>query len=224
MFVTLPFLLLLLDYWPLRRFSLSTIHHSTTPAPHCLWRRATPILSLVGEKLLFFALAIGSCLITVRTQKNGGAVRSLAETPLGLRIENAVLSYLTYVRRMFWPSDLAVFYPHPKTIALWQAGGAALVLGVLSWLVIRQAGKRPWLSIGWLWYLGTLVPVLGLVQVGWISGADRYTYIPLIGLFVMLAWGGLDWARERRGARIAVVVTGVIALVACTGMSWRQAQ
>jgi tetratricopeptide (TPR) repeat protein len=179
---------------------------------------------LVGEKLPFFALTIGSIIVTVWAQKTGGAVRSLAEIPLGLRLENALVSYLLYVRKLFWPSDLAVFYPHPKAIAFWQAGAAALVLGAASWLVLRQAGKRPWLSVGWLWYLGTLVPVLGLMQVGWLSGADRYTYIPLIGLFVMLAWGGVDWAGERPRARAGVVVVGLIGLVACAGMSWRQAQ
>ena len=222
MLVTLPFVLLLLDFWPLQRFSfpLRNTKHETRNTEHAAM---TP-LRLLLEKLPFFGLTIASSLITVWAQKSGGSVRSLAAIPLGLRVENALVSYLVYIRRMFWPSGLAIFYPYPKAIAFWQAGGAALLLAVVSWVVIKQAKRRPWLIVGWLWYLGTLVPVLGLIQVGMQSSADRYTYVPLIGLFVMLVWGGADlaarWPRSRGGfVRIALIV-----LAGCAGLSWLQTQ
>jgi len=172
MLVTLPFVLLLLDYWPLGRFPRVGLG--------LCWKR-------VWEKTPLFVLVAGYCIVTYLAQQRGGAMKQL---PIGNRIENALVSYTSYIRKMFWPSDLAVFYPHPgDTLLLWQVAGAGLVLACITAWVIRAAPKRPYLVVGWLWYLGTLVPVIGLIQVGEQAMADRYTYIPLIGLFIMVAWG-----------------------------------
>jgi Tfp pilus assembly protein PilF len=198
MVVTLPFVLLLLDYWPLRRG----------------WR--------VREKVPFLAIAAGLSLVTWLVQRRFGAIISLASAPLSLRIENALISYLAYLGSMFWPSRLAVLYPYPHALPLWQWAASAVVLAAISVAVARQLGRRPYLAVGWCWYLGTLVPVIGLVQVGMQSRADRYTYIPLVGLSIILAWGGAEllegWPRARR----PVIAGAAVAGVACAVVSWVQ--
>ncbi len=216
MLVTLPFVLLLLDYWPLGRSaecgvrsaeSLATRH---TP----LHRPTIPAFRLVLEKVPFFALAAASCVVTFIVQRGAGAVRSLETMPLEFRITNALISYVRYVGKMVWPAKLAVFYPAPaEWPALWVAL-AALGLAGVSVLALRRARRAPWFAFGWLWYGVTLLPVIGLVQVGQQAMADRYTYIPLIGLCVALVWGGADlaccWAR--RGIRPSPGGAGVLPL------------
>ncbi len=164
MIVTLPLVLLLVDIWPLRR----------RPA--------------IREKLSLFGIAAVAAVFTVVVQQASGAVRALAIVPIGMRIENAVVSYAWYIWKTVWPSDLAVFYPYPKLIPLWQPFAAAVVLAGVSVLVWRFRRERPYLLTGWLWYLLTLAPVVGLVQVGSQARADRYMYVPMIGLLMMLAW------------------------------------
>jgi Flp pilus assembly protein TadD len=191
MLVTLPFLFLLLDYWPLRRF----------PAPPAPGRRpkrkkagprASP-QSLLWEKLPLFALTLVSCAITFTAQRRGGSVALLEQLSLWRRLDNAVVSYVAYAWKTIVPKDLCAFYPFPDAPQpLWQFAAALLVLAGVSYLAVWSGRERRYLAVGWLWYLGTLVPVIGLVQVGEQALADRYTYIPLIGLFLMLSWGAHD--------------------------------
>ncbi len=181
MLVTLPFVLLLLDYWPLGRMRLE----GTAAKDGRL-----PVSKLVREKAPLLALSVASSVVTYLAQQHGKAVGSLEEFPFGIRVANAMVAYVTYIAKMMWPRKLAVFYPHPgDSLAIWQVVGAGLLLVCISFLVIRAARSRPYLPAGWLWYLGTLVPVIGLIQVGMQRMSDRYTYVPLIGIFIIIAWG-----------------------------------
>jgi len=204
MLVTLPFLLLLLDYWPLRRLS--------HPAhQHC---RTSP-LRLVLEKLPFFALAAASSVITFFAQQRVGAVASLENISMGMRVMTAVMAYFSYLAKTFWPRPLAVFYPYR---ADWHIGIVVLTgffllaLSVVSLLAGRQ---RPWLIVGWFWFLGALVPVIGLVQVGAQALADRYTYLPLIGIFIIIAWESSDLLKRWRCQQAGLAALGVTAVAAC---------
>ncbi|MBI4454448.1 MAG: tetratricopeptide repeat protein [Acidobacteria bacterium] len=175
MLVTLPFVLLLLDYWPLRRVKWHSLRSQGS--------------RLAREKLPFFALTVASSAVTFWAQRAGGAVQTLQGLALPSRIANAAVSYAEYIEKMVWPRNLAVFYPHPETIATGKTIAAFLLLACLTVLVIQFAGRHPYLIVGWLWYLGTLVPAIGLVQVGEQAMADRYSYLPFIGMFIMIAWG-----------------------------------
>jgi len=199
MLVTLPFLLLLLDVWPLRR----------------VWSKG-----LLLEKLPFFALAGVAAVVTFLAQQSGGAMGTTETFPIGLRIENALVSYVTYIAQMFWPKGLAVYYPYPSSIPAWKPILAGALLVGVSLAVVRYFREFPYLAAGWCWYLGTLVPVIGLVQAGEQAHADRYTYLPSVGLCIMLAWGAADilkrwhstWPSTWPSARIAV---GGLAALAC---------
>lgn len=189
MLVTLPCVLLLLDYWPLRR----------PWAPRLVW-----------EKLPLLALSAAACVVTVFAQQAGGAVRTLASVPLWLRVENTLVSYVQYVVKAVRPIDLAVFYPYPAAVPAWQALAAGAGLAVVTAVAVRLRCRCPYLLIGWLWFLGTLVPVIGLVQVGEQALADRYSYIPLIGLFLAAVWGGADALARWRAAGAKGVLAGLI--------------
>ena len=181
MLVSLPFVLLLLDYWPLGRLSLGDRKKRN------FWSAAR---KLIWEKAPLFALAAASSVVTIVAQQKGGAMIALERFPFGVRAGNAVVAYVEYIVKSFWPKGLAAYYPHPvDALPAWQVAGACLLLPAVSVLVMRAARHHPYLAVGWLWYVVTLVPVIGLVQVGEQSMADRYTYIPLIGVFVMVAWG-----------------------------------
>ena len=211
MIVTLPFTLLLLDVWPLGR----------APLPW-RWNTAKPLLL---EKLPLLALAAGASVFTLLAQGYGGAVAPLAGIPLTLRLENALVSYLAYIRDMLWPTGLAVLYPNnPNALPVLGVVAAGLALAGVSLLAARQFRARPNLAVGWCWYLGTLVPVIGLVQVGSQSRADRYTYIPMIGLSIMLAWGAAELFARRPRTRKAVVAAAVAACSACLVVTWFQVQ
>jgi tetratricopeptide (TPR) repeat protein len=175
MLITLPFVLLLLDYWPLGRFNKSSL-----------------ALPLVWEKTPLFVLAAASSVVTFFAQQR--AVGSLEAFPIIVRISNALVSYISYIVKMILPHNLAVLYPHPKDFPMWQVAGACLLLVFISFMAVKTFKRRPYFLIGWLWYLGTLVPVIGLVQVGSQAMADRYTYIPLTGIFIIIAWGVSDLA------------------------------
>lgn len=211
MLVTLPFLLLVLDVWPLQRISLR--RDAGRDGAALLW-----------EKWPFFALSFVFCLVTFWAQKKGGAVASLDHLPLEVRAANAVVAYATYLHKMVWPTDLAVFYPHP---GLWPWGvvtvSAILLTGITA-AVIWQAKARPWLLCGWLWYVGTLVPVIGLVQVGDQAYADRYTYVPLIGIFVAIAWEAHARCSGRPRFTFWTRLTLAMALLACCMLTHRQLQ
>ncbi len=210
MLVTLPFVLLLLDYWPLQRLHLSTLNSqpSTTQPPSTL-------LHLALEKLPFFALTVISCMVTFLAQSEGGAVRPLALFSLTQRVANAIVACATYVQKTLWPAGLAVFYPLPDNISVAAAFVAgALLLGITAW-VVWSARRRPHLAMGWFWFLGMLVPVIGLVQAGMQQIADRYTYLPLVGLFVMVVWEVAERLSglRRRTAVLTAAASG--ALLAC---------
>jgi len=214
MLVTTPFILLLLDFWPLRRMR--------NAGPPFIFHLSSFILL---EKVPFFALSVASSVVTFKVQRAGGAV-STALT-VGERIANAVVSYARYIRKMFWPDDLSVLYPHPGHWPLWQVIACAAFLASACVLVAMFGRRRPYLITGWLWFLGTMVPVIGLVQVGIQSMADRYTYVPLIGLFIMVVWGLGDLIAERlpqawQGRTLAIVAAP--ALAACAALTVRQVQ
>ncbi len=183
MLVTLPFVLLLLDYWPLRRFEESGKVTGRGVA------QSSALGPLLVEKIPLFALAALACIVIFIAQLKGGAVAPLQTTPLSVRVANACISYVIYIEKTILPADLAIFYPHPGFLPIWQVAGAAVLLGAVTFAVILLGKKHPCLPLGWLWYAGTLVPVIGIVQVGSQAMADRFTYIPLIGLFIMAAWG-----------------------------------
>jgi len=199
MVVTLPFVLLLLDYWPLGRAA------------------RTPARRLIREKLPLFALSLASAVVTFTVQRQAGAVRALDVLPLPRRIASAALGYWEYVWQTIWPMDLALLYPHPATVSWLLAGVALPALALVTTVTVRMARRSPWLPVGWLWFLGTLVPVIGLVQVGSQRIADRYTYVPTIGLFVILAWGGAELARRLRVNQRATVAV-VVALAGAGGV------
>lgn len=190
MLVTLPFVLLLLDYWPLDRIRLG-------------WR-------LIWEKLPLIVMAGGSSVLTYLAQKTGGAVSGFEAVQLGVRVSNGVVSYASYFLKMIWPRNLAAAYPHPgDSLSSLAVAGALILLSALTYAAIRESRRRPYLLFGWLWFIGTLVPVIGLVQVGSQAMADRYTYIPLIGLFIAAVWfigEGRKGERTIAGGGLAVVL------------------
>jgi tetratricopeptide (TPR) repeat protein len=227
MLVTLPFVLLLLDYWPLRRLSLPALHssiHSTLrfgiASPPEPWTASS--LRLLLEKLPFFGLALIASTVTYLVQKTGGAVSSLMVVPLPSRVANAVVAYVAYTAKTAWPSHLAVVYPHTVHLPIAGVVGAALLLVLLTAIFTLAAVRYPYLLVGWLWFLGTLVPTIGLVQVGSQSMADRYMYLPGIGLFVMLAWGVTDLLKGRPFGRFVLTLAGFGAVAVCAACTLTQ--
>jgi len=178
MLVTLPFVLLLLDFWPLNRIQISN-----PPA----FRR--DLFGLIREKTLFFILIFGVSVATFITQNKGDVLPPLSHISTFLRIENVIVSYSKYLWKMIWPFGLTVAYPYPNFLPLWQVITSLSLLICISFLSIYFVKRAPWLIVGWLWYLGTLVPVIGIVVIAEQAMADRYTYVPLIGIFIMIAWG-----------------------------------
>ena len=208
MLVTLPFVLLLLDYWPLGRI---------------LGPARSTFVSLLVEKVPFLVLSAASSVVTFLVQRKWGAVASVAEIPWVDRLANAVVAYAAYLRKTIWPSDLAFFYPLPHERPLGQVALAALVMIGLSALVLRGSRRHPYLATGWGWYVVTLVPVIGLVQVGDQAMADRYTYVPSIGLFVIAAWGGAEVLGRRRLHSRALASLAAGLSLACGLATWFQA-
>ena len=212
--VTLPFVLLLLDYWPLSR--LRTDAASALPDGRLLQR------ALV-EKLPLLLLVVAMGAIAYVVQRESGAMSREPMLPFQFRLMNAIDSYGVYIAQSFWPTDLAVFYPHPlRQVSVLQTGAVALGLAAATTAVARVAATRPYLIVGWLWYVGTLIPVIGLVQVGMQARADRYMYIPQVGLCIMLAWGAADVAGRRRTWHLALAATGCAVTVALAIVSGRQ--
>ena len=202
MVITFPFVLLLVDYWPLERMQGGNLDR------------------LVLEKTPLMALSAGSAIITMIAQRSGGAVRSVIEYPLGVRLENAIVAYVMYLGKAVWPARLAPMYPHPgDSLPAWEVAACALLLALITGFTLYLRSR--YLAAGWFWYLGTMVPVIGLVQVGGQAMADRYAYIPFIGLFVMTVWGIADLARER-GLRKWAAATGSVIVLALCGVSYVQ--
>jgi tetratricopeptide (TPR) repeat protein len=159
-------------------------------------------------------------LVTYFAQQSTGAVKAIS---LVMRVENAVVSYVVYIRQMLWPTRLAIFYPFPEAIAAWQIAFAVVVIPGVSAMAIHAWRTRPYLGMGWFWYLGTLVPVIGLVQVGMQSHADRYMYIPMVGILVIVAWGAVDIVKKWPQAKFAVAAAGVAGCLACLAITPAQA-
>ncbi len=210
MMVTFPFVLLLLDYWPLRRIPRPQTNVSAAiDFPVQPWR------SLVLEKVPFLLLSAASSYLTVKVQNATGAVVALDKLPIGLRIENAIVSILIYLRRTIWPDDLAVFYPHPHGFPAAVLAGAGLALLAVTGVAVWLRRRQPSLLVGWLWFLGTLFPVIGLVQVGAQGMADRYTYIPLIGIFIAATWGAARLAEISHWPMPILRGSAALALTSC---------
>ncbi|MGA2243224.1 MAG: tetratricopeptide repeat protein, partial [Verrucomicrobiota bacterium] len=248
MLVTLPFVLLLLDYWPLGRIS----DFGFRPALHSLWAkggisdlksvlRSAPlnpikgcghhgalrpqpptIQRLIAEKLPFLLLAVASSVVTYLGQKSEGAMMTLEQIPLGVRLAKVPVNYVTYLRNTIWPEGLAIPYPHPSAFPVFLVVLCTLLLAGVTVLVLWAARTKPYAAVGWFWFLGTLVPVIGLVQVGNTPVADRFTYVPQIGLYLAVAWAIRDltvsW-RYRRQALVMVVAMVIAALMVC---AWKQ--
>jgi tetratricopeptide (TPR) repeat protein len=213
MLVTVPFLLLLLDLWPLRRWEL----------PHWPPRR------ILLEKLPLLALVFASCLVTLLAQKAGGAVSSLDRLSWAWRLINTPVAYAMYFLKSLWPRHLAYSYPHPGSLPMEQLGdwvvmavGATLCLGLLSVIAFNVARRWPYLLVGWLWFLGMLLPVIGLMQVGQQAWADRYAYLPLVGVYVMISWSLIQLIHQRPALRRAVIVVVVGLLLVLLPCTWRQ--
>jgi tetratricopeptide (TPR) repeat protein len=215
MLVTLPLVLLLLDVWPLGRLRL---WKADTPGAGAIddaaaAARRRSLGRLVLEKAPLLALALASSIVTAVVQR--GAMSDADALSLDIRLANAALSYAAYLGKAVWPSGLVAFYPYPTGVETWQWLGAAVIVAVITVAVLLAARRRPYLAVGWLWFLGTLVPVIGLVQVGLQGMADRYTYVPLIGLFIMVAWGMADLVAAWPRARRTVMVGAWLILAAC---------
>ena len=200
-FVTLPLLLLAADFWPLGRFASD---------PGERGRRA---LRLVLEKVPYAVLAAGASALTLSAQRRGGALEALS-LAFPVRAENAVVSVVRYLGKTVWPSRLAVFYPYPDSASLaWKAAAAAVLVAAITVIAIRQARRRPWLLAGWAWYVIALLPVIGLVQAGWQAYADRYTYVPSIGLLAAVVWTLADAPRGRLPARVPAAAAVAVCIV-----------
>jgi tetratricopeptide (TPR) repeat protein len=201
MLVTWPFVMLLLDYWPLERF------------------KRTSAWCLVREKMPFFVMTVVASILTFLVQQAGGSLTAEQHLPLSARIGNALISGCRYLGKLLWPTDLAIMYPHPEQWPVGQvllAGGFLLGISGLLYLARR---RYPFLLVGWLWFLGTLVPVIGLVQVGIAAMANRYTYIPLIGMLMLAVWGVSELARKWRYSVVALSTAGLAALLACMALT-----
>jgi tetratricopeptide (TPR) repeat protein len=208
MLVTWPFVMLLLDWWPLKRF---TIHDSR----FTIW-------PLLREKIPFFGLAAAASVVTYLVQKNGGAVMSMATLPFGVRLENALISYCRYLGKLFWPVNLAIFYPHPVYWPMEQvllAGG--LLLGITVWCVVVRR-QYPFMLMGWLWFVGTLVPVIQLVQSGNQMMADRFSYIPSLGVTILIIWGVCELIRQWRYQTMVLSLAGCATVSFCLVLTWQQ--
>ena len=248
--VTLPFALLLLDYWPLQRFApkksaqeiRTEVNKSRAedkrkgksrkkhPAEGAVkvekpsdnkyqWPLIRPLLR---EKIPLFALTVLSSILAYIAEQRGGSVGSMEDFPLSDRIANAFVSYILYIGKMIWPSHLAVYYPYPGFRPIWQVVGVVFLFIAVILLVIRAVKRFPYLAVGWLWYVGTLVPVIGIVQLGSHAMADRYTYIPLIGLFIMAAWGVPDLLKGWRYRKATLFLSSALSLSCLFMATWTQ--
>ena len=226
MLVTLPFVLLLMDYWPLRRLEAEKQSGSgerKVSKERNVINRKAQIIDLVKEKISFFALAAVSSVITFFVQRNSGVMSSWEGLPMDIRLANASVAYANYIVKTIWPTGLAMFYPLLMSrLPAWQIVAAGLTLVSLSIAVIRAARRCPYLVVGWLWYVGTLVPVIGIVQVGAQSMADRYMYVPMIGLTIMMVWAAADLVDRLSIRRVVVSATAVAMVVVFSAVTWMQ--
>ena len=218
MLVTVPFVLLLLDYWPLDRFRLDQIFNRDGK------QERTRFFQLVFEKVPFLILAVGASAVTFLAHQKAGGIYSLESLPIDVRMTNASVSYVKYIGKLFYPAKLAVLYPHPHTVSWVNTLGALGLLAGISWIMFRHAKSHPYLSVGWLWYLGTLVPVIGFVHAGSQALADRFVYVPFLGLYVVVAWGipelTAGWTHKKLG--LPVLSTALFSVLML--LTWNQVQ
>ena len=221
MLVTLPLVLLLLDVWPLGRVSLTAVPSSGSQLASA--RNQWSVFGqLVGEKAPFVVLAVTSAAVTLLNQARVGAVQELGTLSIESRLANALASYVAYIGKTVWPAGLAPFYPYPQSLSWWWAGAALLALVGASLGALRMARHRPYVLVGWLWYLATLLPVIGLVQVGGQAMADRFTYVPIIGLFLIVSWGMPDLLARWRYRHVALQTAAAVAILACAATASAQ--
>lgn len=221
MIVTLPFVLLLLDYWPLARFTLKGLR----------LHRSVPKISVAStsrcilEKLPLLVLSVITSIAVYRVQQGEGILRTWVDFPLNVRLANALVCYISYIWKIIFPTSLAALYPHPgNSLPLWKPIVCFVILAFVSLVVIQKVRKYPYLAVGWFWYLGTLVPVIGLIQVGDQAMADRYTYLPSVGIFIIVAWGAAELVAKWQYIKIPLAILVVIAvgvLTICTRMQVR---
>ena len=222
--VVFPFILMLLDYWPLARYQSHKSAHKSAHKPGMAMGLIGSISASIKEKIPFFVIAVAGSVLTFVAQKSGGAVTALDILPLNVRITNALLSYAAYLGKAFWPHKLVILYPYPDTIPVWHLAISTVLLGFISLWAIKTVREKPYVIVGWLWYLLILVPVIGIVQVGIQAMADRYAPIPLVGIFIILVWGvsdvSSDW--DHRKAKLAVLA--IMPLLILMTTTWKQAQ
>jgi Flp pilus assembly protein TadD len=223
MLVTLPLVLLLFDVWPLRRLSFGGPGEAGGAGPSARRAPRARVGWLLLEKAPFLVLSLASSVLTFLNQASAGSVRDLGSFPLQLRAANALMSYVIYAVKMMWPAGLAGFYPHPTSMpSWWVVLGAALLLAVLTLGAVRAAPRYPYVLVGWLWYVVTLVPVIGLVLVGDQARADRFTYVPLIGLFIVVAWGVPDLVARWPHRRYILAAAAAVAVLCCAAVARAQ--
>lgn len=228
MLVTLPFVLILIDIWPLERLTVgprsAPSNNGRVSESQNLWStiKQISLYKSVGEKIPLFMLSATSSIITYFVQAHTGAVRALDQIALDRRIANALTSYTDYIEKMFVPINLSILYPFPSNISPWHVAISTFVLMIITFLSLRYFRKKPYFFTGWLWYLGTLVPVIGIVQVGSQAMADRYTYIPLIGLFIIVAWGVPDLLKKLPAKKSILSGAAVLIILIVSVISWNQ--
>jgi len=218
MLVTLPFVLLLMDFWPLGRLQLG----QEIKEGHIKVQKSSA-LYLVVEKIPFFALTAIASVAAYITQRKGGAVPAMDFDLLKMQTANAFVSYVSYIGKMIWPGKLAVYYPHPGMLPVWQVVGAVLLIACVSVFGVWKWRKFPYFTFGWFWFLGTFVPVIGFVKIGNFLMADRYTYVPLIGIFIIIAWGIPELVAQWRYRKIWLATLATVVLTILMAMTWKQA-
>lgn len=227
MLVTLPFVLLLMDYWPLYRIRLDASKDndgSSKRVAELLMEQKEIIKKLILEKIPFLILSLASIYVSSISMRNIAAEVSTGEVPLVLRVENAIFSYLQYLYKMVWPAELTIFYPYPKGMPFWKVLLAVTVLLAITGAAVRHLKRHPYFIVGWLWFLGTLVPVLGIMQGGlWPAIAERWVYVPYIGLFIATVWGAYDLIPNFRYKKIIIAAGTFMLLMSISYKSWSQA-
>lgn len=227
MLVTLPLVLLLLDYWPLNRFRQSGGGDgaSATPSLNKLAKPGASVLELVIEKIPLFLLSFVASIGTFLVYSRQSVIEPYELLSLQSRLANSLVSYVTYIGKTIWPRSLGVLYPHPgNSLPMWHAVGAGLLLVVITLTVLRVHRRQPYLLVGWFWYLGTLLPVIGLVQVGSHALADRFAYVTTIGLYIMIAWGVPELLSGWRHRRVVLSLLAITTILVAMLLSWLQVQ
>ena len=223
--VTLPFVLLLLDYWPLCRFNSAHLYcakHKPCKSIKTDFPRFNG-LRLVLEKIPLFILSAMCIYFSSLSVQHFKIVISTVSVPMKLRISNALVSYLSYITKMIWPQNLTVYYPYPKAVPLWEVLIAVLFLTYVTFLAFRRVTAKPYFAVGWLWYIGTLIPAIGLIQAGlWPAMADRFAYVPLIGLFMCIAWGVPDFVGRWRYRKVGFIAISTAIVSILMVMTWLQ--